>query len=75
MTDWIGWVATAVFIASYFAKNRRTLLFVQIAAALIWIGYGLLLRARPVVVANALVVAAAAFTAARRGSSTSAPPG
>ena len=65
MRDWIGWVATALFALSYFAKNRHNLLVLQIVAASVWIGYGILLRAAPVVVANVVVAGAAAFTVIR----------
>lgn len=66
MTDYIGWVATVLFVLSYFAKSRRSLLGLQFVAALLWLGYGVLLRAAPVIAANALVAGAAAFTAMRR---------
>lgn len=65
MRDWIGWVATALFALSYFARNRQNLLVLQIVAASVWIGYGVLLRAAPIVVANVVVAAAAAFTVFR----------
>jgi hypothetical protein len=63
--DAIGWVATALFVLSYAAKDRRHLLALQVVAALVWIGYGTLLRAVPVIVANCLVAAAAAFSGLR----------
>jgi hypothetical protein len=66
MIDVIGWIATALFLLSYFAKDRRHLLALQVVAALVWIGYGTLLRAMPVIVANGLVAAAATFSATRR---------
>jgi hypothetical protein len=59
----LGWVATAVFVGSYFSTRPRTLVRVQVAGALLWLGYGLLLKAPPVVVANLLVVAAASWKA------------
>jgi hypothetical protein len=65
MRDWIGWVATALFALSYFARNRQNLLVLQIVAASVWIGYGVLLRAAPIVVANVVVAGAAAFTVFR----------
>jgi hypothetical protein len=65
MRDWIGWTATALFAFSYFAKNRQNLLVLQIVAASVWIGYGLLLGAAPVVAANVVVAAAAGFTVIR----------
>ena len=59
MTDALGWVATATFSASYFCRQPRTMLAVQVSAALLWIGYGFLTAAMPVVVANAIVTGAA----------------
>ncbi len=58
--DLIGWIATAAFSASYFVRGSKALRWVQAGAAVIWIVYGILLHAVPVVVANA-VVALAAF--------------
>ena len=65
MLDWIGWVATATFASSYFFKEPATLRRVQAFAALLWIGYGVLIHAMPVIVAN-LVVAAVAVYSARK---------
>ena len=65
MRDWIGWAATALFALSYFAKNRDNLLLLQIVAASVWIGYGLLLLAAPVVAAYVVVAGAAGFTVIR----------
>jgi uncharacterized protein with PQ loop repeat len=55
MIDSIGWVASAVFAASYLCKDQRTLRWVQAVAALLWMTYGILLNAKPVIVANAVV--------------------
>ena len=63
MTDAIGWVATAVFLASYSCSDPRKLRLMQAAAALIWVGYGVLLQAMPIIVANLLVAAVAAYSA------------
>ena len=60
MWNWIGWIATATFAVSYFCKHPQGLRRVQALAALMWIGYGLLIHAAPVVVAN-LVVAVVAI--------------
>ncbi len=65
MIDGLGWLATAVFCASYFVRQRRIMLLVQVAAALLWVGYGAFTRAAPVVVAN-VVVAMSATWALRR---------
>lgn len=55
MIDAIGWVASVVFAASYLCKDQRTLRWVQAVAALLWMTYGILLNAKPVIVANAVV--------------------
>jgi uncharacterized protein with PQ loop repeat len=60
--SWIGWVATAVFASSYLCKRQATLRRVQAAAAVLWVIYGLLIHAFPVVVANAIVASVALFS-------------
>lgn len=77
----LGWVATATFVGSYFAKRASTLVRVQIAGALLWAVYGVLVRSAPVIVANVLVIAAAAWKARtardreQLSSTGNAPPG
>lgn len=56
MIDLIGWVASAVFAVSYLFKDQRTLRWVQAGAALLWMSYGIALNAKPVIVANAVLV-------------------
>jgi len=63
MSDWIGWTATAVFTSSYFFTRPGSLRRVQMIAAVIWVAYGVLVEARPVIVANFLVLGAAALAA------------
>jgi hypothetical protein len=60
--DYLGWTATVVFVASYFCGGASALRRTQMAGAAIWVVYGGLLKAYPVVVANALVFAAAAWS-------------
>ncbi len=60
--SWIGWVATAAFGVSYFAKTPKMLRVVQACAALLWIAYGFIIHAMPVVVANAIVAGAAVYS-------------
>ena len=62
MSNWLGWVATGVFTSSYLFKRAETLRLVQMIAAIMWIGYGVLVNAYPVIVANLLVLCAAAAT-------------
>jgi hypothetical protein len=63
----LGWAATAVFVASYFVRPEL-LVRVQIAGALLWTVYGVLMQAPPVIAANLLVMAAAAWKARRAAS-------
>jgi hypothetical protein len=63
--DLIGWGATGLFAASYFVRDPRRLRLVQAVAALVWIAYGLMLGAAPVIGANAAVAALALFSLRR----------
>jgi hypothetical protein len=65
MTDTLGWIATAIFVGSYFFTRPALLRATQMAGAALWIVYGVLIGAIPVVVANGLVFAAAAWTLIR----------
>ena len=62
---WIGWVATAVFASSYLCREAASLRRVQAAAAVLWVVYGVLIQAAPVIVAN-LIVAGVAFVSSLR---------
>src|SRR4029078_11067756 len=57
LVESLGWAATAVFFASYFTRPSL-LARVQMIGALMWIAYGVLQHALPVVVANLLGVGA-----------------
>ena len=70
MTDILGWIATAVFVGSYFFSRPALLRAAQMLGATLWIVYGALLGAIPVVVANGLVFGAAAWTLFRAKQST-----
>ena len=61
--EWIGWVATAAFASSYLCKSAKSLRRVQAGAATLWVIYGLIIHAFPVVVANVVVAAMATFAA------------
>lgn len=62
MNDWIGWVATAVFASSYFCNRPAALRRVQGLAALLWMSYGFLIHALPVIIANMVVAGIALFS-------------
>jgi hypothetical protein len=66
MFEWIGWVATALFAGSYFCKHAATLRRLQALAALMWIGYGLIIEAAPVVAANSVVAALAIYSSRKQ---------
>jgi hypothetical protein len=57
--DWVGWLATAVFLVSYFTKTTTALRRVQGLAAGLWALYGVLIHSLPVIVANVLVASVA----------------
>jgi hypothetical protein len=71
--EYLGWTATAVFAGSYFCTGAAAIRRVQMVGALMWLAYGVLIDAFPVVVANALVFAAAAWTATRARSPQGSP--
>jgi hypothetical protein len=67
--DMVGWIATAVIVASYCFKSPAKLRGVQSISALLWMTYGLMIHSAPVIVANIIVFAAAltsSIWAARR---------
>jgi hypothetical protein len=70
--EWIGWIATAAFAASYFCRQPNMLRLVQALAALLWVIYGVIIHAMPVVFANVVVAGMAGWSAlARRTSGNS----
>jgi hypothetical protein len=72
--SWIGWIATAAFGVSYFAKTPKALRIVQACAALLWIAYGFIIHAMPVVVANAIVAGAAVYSSFAPPKAATQPP-
>ena len=65
MVDYLGWTATAVFVSSYFYNGATGLRRTQMVGSVLWMMYGLVMHAAPVVVANLLVFSAAAWTGRR----------
>ena len=70
MVDSIGWLATGVFLTSYFAKQSTTLRRIQGLAACLWVVYGILIHASPIIVANVLVAGVAIASSFRRSAPT-----
>ena len=69
LSAYLGWVATCVFAGSYFFRRAGVLRALQMCGAALWILYGFLIHAIPVIAANALVFVAAAWTARQPWSS------
>jgi hypothetical protein len=68
MTDAIGWVATAVFASSYLCREPMNLRRVQALASGLWLVYGILIQAPPVIAANLIVATLALVSSGKRGS-------
>jgi hypothetical protein len=68
MVDYLGWAATMVFVGSYFCARPDAMRRFQMIGAVMWMAYGVLMHAAPVVVANLLVLCAAAWTTTRASS-------
>jgi inner membrane protein len=68
--EWIGWIATAIFASSYLCKQPAALRRLQALAALLWISYGLLIKALPVVAANVVVAVLAIYSSLRQSAET-----
>lgn len=64
--DTMGWIATAVFVASYFFSRPAMLRGLQMLGATLWIAFGVLIASKPVIASNVLVFAAAAWTLVRQ---------
>ena len=71
MRDWLGWLATAVFLTSYFTRQSVTLRRIQGLAACLWAVYGALIHALPIIVANVLVATVAVASSFRQSRRTS----
>ena len=72
--DWIGWLATAVFLVSYFTEQPQSLRRVQGVAAGLWALYGVLIGSLPVIVANILVASVAVASSFRKTRPSVSPP-
>jgi hypothetical protein len=61
-SDWIGWLATVVFMTSYLSKSPALLRRIQALASCLWLTYGIMIHSMPMIVANALVAAVALYS-------------
>ena len=72
--DWIGWLATAVFLVSYFTRTPVGLRRVQGVAAGLWALYGVMIHSLPIIGANILVAGVAVVSSFRKPSALASPP-
>jgi hypothetical protein len=72
--DLVGWLATAVFLVSYFTKQSTSLRRVQGVAAGLWALYGVMIHSLPVIVANILVAGVAVASSFRKTRASASPP-
>ena len=72
--DWVGWLATGVFMVSYFVNGPVQLRRVQGVAAGLWAFYGVLIHSMPVIVANILVASVAVWSSFRTVRTSASPP-
>ena len=72
--DLVGWLATAVFMVSYFVNGPVQLRRVQGVAAGLWALYGVLIHSLPVIAANILVTGVALWTSFRKVRPSASPP-
>lgn len=70
LADTMGWIATAVFVASYFFSKPAMLRGLQMLGAALWISFGVLIASKPVIASNVLVFSAAAWTLLRERAAT-----
>jgi uncharacterized protein with PQ loop repeat len=68
--DWIGWLATAVFMTSYVSKSPAMLRRIQALASCLWLTYGIVIHSVPMIVANALVAVVAFYSSFRSAKSS-----
>lgn len=73
VADTIGWTATAVFTASYLTNGPTMLRRVQMVGASLWLTYGLVMQAPPVIGSNILVLTAACWAEYRHRRSLATP--
>jgi hypothetical protein len=72
--EYLGWAATVVFASSYLCARPDTLKRVQMVGASMWTAYGVAIGAVPVIAANLLVLAAAAWATRRPTALSDATP-
>jgi uncharacterized protein with PQ loop repeat len=68
--DWIGWMATAVFMTSYISKSPAMLRRIQALASCLWLTYGVVIHSVPMIVANALVAVVALYSSFKTAKSS-----
>jgi hypothetical protein len=55
MIEVIGWIGTAAVLTSFLMKDMMNLRLMNLAACMIWVGYGIIKQDYPVIVTNAAI--------------------
>jgi hypothetical protein len=71
--DVLGWLATCLFVSSYFFKAPKVLLSLQFLGALAWLSYGIALSSTPMMVANTAMSVASLVSLIRTLNKTNPP--
>ena len=59
ITEWVGYLASAVLIASFMMKNVNTLRIVNSVGAVIFVIYGIMLSISwPIIITNSFILSA-----------------
>ncbi len=58
----LGWFGTGLQAVSFLFRNPKVLRMLQAFAALVWLSYGALIEAPPVMVANVIVASLAFYS-------------
>ena len=65
-SEWMGWIATAVFAVSYFCRKPRMLTGLQACGAGCWLVYGFAIHSAPLISSNVAVGVLALYSSLRR---------
>ena len=56
MIDLLGWIATAVVVASFAIQDVRKLRIINMIGSILWIAYGFLKQDNPVIFVNISII-------------------
>ncbi|MSO22910.1 MAG: hypothetical protein EXQ58_06565 [Acidobacteria bacterium] len=65
LLELVNWAATGVFAGSYLCREPQTLRRMQAFAAVLWIGYGVVIHSFPIIISNVIVSTLASLSVLR----------